>query len=76
MAFWDALGFLVVAFTIGAFFFWLVGYFVVEVVRYALFGPSEQLRSVGTSILDEPPFDPLSQSSEWISEASKPTRAA
>jgi hypothetical protein len=57
MAFWDTLGVLVVAFTIGAFFFWLVGYFVYEVVRYALFGPSEQLRSVGTSILDEPPFE-------------------
>jgi len=57
MAFWDALGFLVVAFTIGAFAFWLVGYFIVEMVRYALSGPSEQLQSIGTSILDEPALD-------------------
>ena len=52
---WDALGFAVVSFTLGAFAFWLIGYFVLEVVRYALFGPSDQLRSVGTSILDEKP---------------------
>jgi hypothetical protein len=57
MALWDALGFLVVSFTIGAFAFWLIAYFTVELVRYLIFGPSEQLRSVGTSILSEPPLE-------------------
>ena len=51
---WDALGFAFEVFVLGAFVFWVPGYFLLEVLRYAWRGPSEQLKSVGTSILDEP----------------------
>ena len=53
---WDAVGFLLEAFVLGSFTFWVIGYFVLEAVKYAIYGPSEQLRSVGTSILAEPPL--------------------
>jgi hypothetical protein len=54
MRFWDTVGFGIEVFVMGAFGFWLFGYFAVEAVRYLVNGPSEQLKTVGTSILDEP----------------------
>lgn len=50
---WDAIGFLFEAFVLGSFAFWVIGYFIVEAVKYGIYGPSEQLQSVGTSILAE-----------------------
>lgn len=52
-SFWDAVGFLIEAFVLGSFTFWVIGYFVLEAVRFAIYGPSEQLQSIGTSILAE-----------------------
>ncbi len=46
----DALGFLLVLGLLGSFLFWLVGYFVYEIVRHWIRGPSEQLKSVGLSL--------------------------
>jgi hypothetical protein len=57
MRLWDAFSFLLFAGVLGAFSFWLTGYFAVECVKYFLKGPSDQLKTVGTSILDEPPLE-------------------
>ena len=54
---WDALAYLFFAFVMGAFAFWVTGYFLVESVKYFFNGPSEQLKTVGTSILDEAPLE-------------------
>lgn len=54
---WDALAYLFCSFVLGAFVFWLAAYFTVEGVRYLFSGPSEQLKTVGTSILNEPPLE-------------------
>lgn len=56
MALWDVLSYLFSVCVLGSFTFWVIGYFVVQTFRYVIEGPSEQLKSVGTSILDEPEF--------------------
>jgi hypothetical protein len=55
-SFWDAVGFLLEALVLGSFAFWVIGYFVLETVKFGIYGPSEQLKSVGTSILAEEPL--------------------
>jgi hypothetical protein len=56
-SFWDVVGCLLFALFLGSFSVWLTAYFAYQVALYAAHGPSPQLRSVGTSILDEPPLE-------------------
>lgn len=58
----DAAGFLIVAAVLGSFTFWLFGYFVYEALKSAFRGPSEQEKSLGTSILSEPAYASRSMS--------------
>lgn len=61
---WDALAYLFSSFVLGAFVFWVVGYFSLEWVRYLIYGPSDQLKTIGTSILDEAPLEARVQAEE------------
>jgi hypothetical protein len=56
---WETVGFLITASVLGSFAFWLIGYFAIEMARHWIRGPSEQLKSLGTSILSEPPLRPV-----------------
>ena len=55
LALQETLGFLITLTVIGSFSFWLGGYFLFHCVKYLLYGPSDQLKSVGHSIVDETP---------------------
>jgi hypothetical protein len=52
----DVLGYLIVFTFLASFSLWVLAYFGYEMVKHAMRGPSPQLRSLGTSILDEPPY--------------------
>lgn len=59
MALVEAFNYLTIALGIGLFAYWLVAYFLLEVVRHFRTGPSRQLRSLGTSVLDQKDQRPL-----------------
>jgi hypothetical protein len=50
----DAIAFFISASVLGSFAFWLIAYCLWEIGAYLVRGPSEQLKSVGHSVLDEP----------------------
>jgi hypothetical protein len=56
MAFWEFMSFLVFSSILGSFAYWLIAYFAVEIFLHFARGPSEQLQSLGTSVLDEPEY--------------------
>lgn len=75
-AIWDAIGFLFAAFWLGAFAFWLFGYFAVEVFKHLASGPSPQFRSLGTTVLDEPTGKIPNQTIQSGSTTDEPHKAA